>query len=207
VMSQGTYTKGTPRFTFRSIRDYSMSSKNSSLPEFMVHIACSLLFTAGLIGILSPANSSAQSYGVPPIVIHGGNTVGSAPHIVFPSQPTTSTNSAGFSTGYSAITSTAEKPNPIGRLFGQSETATVTTTRVVPNDLFGRPIKSGLGTYGERNSAGWNTGYSTVTSTYEKSDPLGALRGGSRTVTETTTQVVPNDAFGQPIVPLLPLAR
>lgn len=61
------------------------------------------------------------------------------------------------------------------------------------------------GGLGERNSAGWGTGYSVVTSTQERPNPLGYALGGSKTVTETTTKIVPNDALGNPIQPILPL--
>ena len=110
-------------------------------------------------------------------------------------------NSLGWNTGYSAITTNSERPNVLGRSFGGSDTIHETTTRVVPNDMFGNPSRFG-GLYdSERNSAGWNTGYTAVTSTYERSDPLGASLGGPKTVTETKTQILPNDALGQPIRP------
>lgn len=111
-------------------------------------------------------------------------------------------NSLGWNTGYSAITTTSERPNIFGRGLGGSDTIHETTTRVAPNDALGNPRRFGGAYGGERNSAGWNTGYSAVTSTYERSDPLGALLGGSRTVTETKTQILPNDALGQPMRPL-----
>jgi hypothetical protein len=114
-------------------------------------------------------------------------------------------NSLGWDTGYSAITTTSERPNIFGRGLGGSDTIVETTTRVVPNDVLGNPARYG-GRYGgvfdeEPNSAGWHTGYSAVTSTYERADPLGAALGGKKTVTETTTQILPNDALGQPIRP------
>jgi hypothetical protein len=112
--------------------------------------------------------------------------------------PEGSRNSLGWSTGYSAITTTSERPNIFGRGWGGSDTVQETTTKIVPNDALGNPVKGGfLG--GETNSAGWSTGYSVVTSTYDRPNPLGAYLGGKRTVTETTTRVVPNDALGQPM--------
>lgn len=111
-------------------------------------------------------------------------------------------NRLGWNTGYSAITTTSERPNILGRTWGESDTIAETVTRVVPNDALGNPSQF-VGAFDERpNSAGWHTGYSAVTSTYERPDPLGAYLGGARTVTETRTQVVPNDALGQPIRPL-----
>lgn len=111
-------------------------------------------------------------------------------------------NSLGWNTGYSAITTTSERPNIFGRGLGGSDTIAETVTRVVPNDPLGNPSRFG-GTFNNQpNSAGWNTGYSTVTSTYQRPDPLGAYLGGSKTVTETTTQILPNDALGQPMRPL-----
>jgi hypothetical protein len=110
-------------------------------------------------------------------------------------------NSLGWNTGYSAITTTSERPNIFGRGLGGSDTIAETVTRVVPNDPLGNPSPFG-GIYNNQpNRAGWNTGYSAVTSTYERPDPLGAYLGGSKTVTETKTQVLPNDALGQPIRP------
>jgi hypothetical protein len=111
-------------------------------------------------------------------------------------------NSLGWNTGYSAITTTSERPNIFGRSRGGSDTIHETTTRIVPNDILGNPYPFGAAYGGEPNSAGWNTGYSAVTSTYERADPLGAMLGGSKTVTETKTQILPNDALGQPIRPL-----
>lgn len=109
-------------------------------------------------------------------------------------------NSLGWNTGYTAITTQSERPNIFGRAWGGSDTIHETTTQVVPNDIIGNPVRGGFAN-NEPNSAGWNTGYSVVTSTYDRSDPLGAFMGGSKTVTETTTQVLPNDLFGHPIRP------
>ncbi len=116
-------------------------------------------------------------------------------------------NSLGWDTGYSAITTTSERPSLLGRSWGGSDTISETVTRVVPNDVLGNPVRHGSVFDSERNSAGWNTGYSTITSTYDRPDPLGASLGGARTVTETKTQVVPNDALGEPIRPLEDLWR
>jgi hypothetical protein len=110
-------------------------------------------------------------------------------------------NSLGWNTGYSAITTTSERANIFGRGLGGSDTIVETTTRVVPNDALGNPVRYGGVFHNEPNTEGWHTGYSTVTSTYERADPLGAALGGKRTVTETTTQILPNDALGQPIRP------
>lgn len=113
-------------------------------------------------------------------------------------------NSAGWNTGYSVVTSTQERRNPSAWLFGGSDTVSETRTQVVPNDILGRPIRGGFRAFEEPNSAGWRTGYSAVTSTYERPDPLGRAFGGSETVTETTTRIVPNDLFGNPIQPIFP---
>jgi hypothetical protein len=112
--------------------------------------------------------------------------------------PEGSRNSLGWNTGYSAITTTSERPNIFARGLGGSDTVQETTTQIVPNDALGNPVR-GAFRGGETNSAGWNTGYSVVTSTYDRPNPLGAYLGGNRTVTETTTRVVPNDALGQPM--------
>lgn len=114
-------------------------------------------------------------------------------------------NSAGWSTGYSVVTSTQERSNPLGRMLGGSDSVVETVTKVVPNDALGRPMRGGIRPFEEPNSAGWSTGYSAVTSTYERPDPFGAALGGSKTVTETTTRIVPNDALGNPLQPVLPL--
>lgn len=108
-------------------------------------------------------------------------------------------NSLGWNTGYSALTTTSERPSIYGRDVG---TITETVTKIVPNDVLGNPVRSGWIGNNETNSAGWSTGYSTVTSTYERKDPWGAVIGGADTVTETKTQIVPNDLLGQPILPL-----
>ena len=110
-------------------------------------------------------------------------------------------NSAGWNTGYSAVTSTYERPNPFGHALGGSETVHETVTQVVPNNALGQPMP-GPRYFGARNSAGWNTGYSVVTDTYQRVDPLGAALGGSSTVTESATRVVPNDALGRPLTGL-----
>jgi len=114
-------------------------------------------------------------------------------------------NSAGWGTGYSVVTSTQERPNPLGRALGGSDTVVETRTQVVPNDVLGQPMRGGYRAFEDANSAGWRTGYSAVTSTYERPNPLGYALGGSKTVTETTTKIVPNDALGNPIQPILPL--
>lgn len=116
-------------------------------------------------------------------------------------RPSQRPNSLGWNTGYTAITTASERPNILGRALGGSDTIAETVTRVVPNDALGNPSRFAGGFHSETNSAGWNTGYSAVTSTYQRPDPLGAYLGGSKTVTETKTQVLPNDALGQPIRP------
>lgn len=113
-------------------------------------------------------------------------------------------NSAGWNTGYSAVTSSYERPSRLGEGFGVNGFVQETVTRVVPNDVLGNPIQSGIGVYGERNSAGWNTGYSAVTSTYEKTGTLDNLLVGSDSITETRSRVVPNDVLGRPIVGIWP---
>ena len=106
-------------------------------------------------------------------------------------------NSLGYSTGYSAVTTTSERAT----VFGAGETVYESTTRLVPNDFFGNPIRHGMFLYNQPNSAGRSTGYSIVTSTSERRNPLGGFLGNAGVVTETTTQVVPNDALGNPIRP------
>ena len=88
---------------------------------------------------------------------------------------------------------------------GGSDTVLESRTQVVPNNALGQPMPGGYRPFEEPNSAGWTTGYSVVTSTYERPNPFGRALGGSETVTETTTRVLPNDALGNPIRPLLPL--
>ena len=168
-------------------------------------VVCQVLFL--LLLLASPA--SAQPYGYPQVIgqgtSFGAQPVYVAPPVIVPPLARYGVaNSAGWNTGYSAVTSTYERPNPLGYALGGSRTVTETTTRVVPNDALGQPMRGGSQAFGERNSAGWNTGYSVVTDTYERPNPLGQALGGSRTVTETTTRVVPNDAFGQPLQPLVP---
>jgi hypothetical protein len=77
----------------------------------------------------------------------------------------------------------------------------------VPNDALGNPVEYGGFFDNQPNSAGWHTGYSTVTSTYERPDIFNRQLGGSNTVTETKTQILPNDALGQPIRPLSDILR
>lgn len=110
-------------------------------------------------------------------------------------------NSLGWNTGYSAITTTSERPNIFGRGLGGSDTISETVTKVIPNDALGNPSHFVGAFNNQPNSAGWNTGYSAVTSTYQRPDPLGAYLGGPKTVTETKTQILPNDALGQPMRP------
>jgi len=111
-------------------------------------------------------------------------------------------NSAGWNTGYSVVTSTQERDNPFGA--SQDDSIVETVTKVVPNDALGRPLVAGIRPFEEPNSAGWSTGYSAVTSTYERPDPLGHALGRGETVTETVTRVVPNDAMGNPMRGLFP---
>jgi len=54
---------------------------------------------------------------------------------------------------------------------------------------------------GEVNSAGWNTGYSVVTTTRERPDPLlSQIYDRDITTSETVTAIVPNNALGQPMM-------
>lgn len=156
-----------------------------------------------LVCLLSPSLVFAQGYPLAggTIVHQGANQVAIVPQVSgIPER-----NSAGWTTGYSVVTSTEERRNPLGSLMGGSDTVVETRTQVVPNDPLGQPMRGGYRPFEEPNSAGWTTGYSVVTSTYERPNPLGHALGGSKTVTETTTRVVPNDALGSPIKPLVPL--
>ena len=157
----------------------------------------------GTLLVVSPSLALAQGYPLAGgTVIHqGGNQLAVVPQIgALPER-----NSAGWTTGYSVVTSTEERRNPLGSLMGGSDTVIESQTQVVPNDALGQPMRGGYRPFEEPNSAGWTTGYSVVTSTYERPNPLGHALGGSKTVTETTTRVVPNDALGNPIKPILPL--
>lgn len=159
-----------------------------------------LLFT---LLILFPGIGFAQRN-----VLNGVTVIQQGPNqiaVVPPIQGLGERNSAGWNTGYSVVTETKERANPIGQLWGGSDTIVETRTKVVPNDALGQPLRVGGAAFEEPNSAGWRTGYSAVTSTYERPDPWGHALGGSRTVTETTTKIVPNDALGNPIQPILPL--
>jgi hypothetical protein len=113
-------------------------------------------------------------------------------------------NSAGWNTGYSAVTSSYERPSRLGGIYGVGDTVQETVTQVVPNDALGQPMRGGVGVFGERNSAGWSTGYSAVTSTYERSGTVDSLLLGQGSITETTTRVVPNDFLGKPILGMWP---
>lgn len=113
-------------------------------------------------------------------------------------------NSAGWNTGYSAVTSSYERPSRLGSIYGVGDTVQETVTQVVPNDAFGQPMRGGIGVFGERNTAGWPTGYSAVTSTYERSGTMDNLLRRQGSITETTTRVVPNDFLGQPILGMCP---
>jgi hypothetical protein len=47
-----------------------------------------------------------------------------------------------WGTGYSVVTETRERPDTWGRVLGDRDATTTTTTqRVVPNDALGQPIK------------------------------------------------------------------
>ena len=128
-----------------------------------------------------------------------GVTVVAPPAIIeAPLPPPGRVNSAGWNTGYSVVTSSAERLNPLGGIQGESRTIQQTTTQVVPNNALGQPMR-GYGIDNQPNSRGWYTGYSVVTETYQRSGPLGAMLGGSGSVTESTTSIVPNDALGNPI--------
>lgn len=156
-----------------------------------------------LLSLLIPTLASAQGYPLTgrTIVQQGASQVAILP----PVGGVGGRNTAGWNTGYSVVTSTHERANPLGGVWGGSDTVVETVTNVVPNDALGRPMRGGIRPFEEPNSAGWSTGYSAVTSTYERPDPFGAALGGSNTVTETTTSIVPNDALGRPIQPILPL--
>jgi hypothetical protein len=130
---------------------------------------------------------------------------GVAPVVVAPPRGVVDVpNSAGWNTGYSAVTSSYERPSRLGGILGVGDTVHETVTKVVPNDAWRRPIQGGFGAYGQPNSAGWSTGYSAVTSTYEKTGTFDNLLRGDDSITETTTRVVPNDALGQPITGMWP---
>lgn len=109
------------------------------------------------------------------------------------------TNSAGWSTGYSLVTSTREKTNPLGVLHGRPDRYIESTSKLVPNDPLGQPIRSSFST--QPNSQGWFTGYSAVTSTYRRPSTIFDPVGSGDTVAESVTRVVPNDPLGQPILP------
>ena len=156
------------------------------------------LEVATVVCMLGGVEAGAQPINPVPFVVGQQQVV-----IVPPAQAVGVPNSAGWYTGYSAVTSTYERPNPLGHALGGAESARETTTQIVPNNAFGQPMR-GVPVYNQPNSAGWNTGYSVVTDTYERANPLAAALGGSQTVTETTTRVVPNGATGQPLNPFLP---
>lgn len=153
--------------------------------------------------VIIPCLASAQGFPVTgrTIVQQGASQVAILP----PVGGVGERNTAGWNTGYSVVTSSRERANPLGGVWGGSDTVVETVTKVVPNDALGRPMRGGIRPFEEPNSAGWSTGYSAVTSTYERPDPFGAALGGSKTVTETTTRIVPNDALGNPLQPILPL--
>lgn len=153
--------------------------------------------------ILSPGVAFAQPHSLNGITViqQGHNQIAVVP----PIHGLGERNTAGWTTGYSVVTETKERANPLGQLWGGSDTIVETRTKVVPNDALGQPLRAGGAAFEEPNSAGWRTGYSAVTSTYERPDPLGHALGGSKTVTETTTKIVPNDALGNPLQPILPL--
>ncbi len=134
-------------------------------------------------------------------------TLGGAPTgltvipVIPPRLAPTGTNHFGWSTGYSTITTISERPNVLWHDLGGRNTTQESTTRIVPNDLLGNPIRYGNIFETQPNSAGWYTGYSVVTSTLESPIPFGRMLGDHRTVTETTTRIFPNDATGQPMRP------
>jgi hypothetical protein len=90
-----------------------------------------------------------------------------------PLHPNNRSNALGWRTGYSAITTTSDQPNIVGRGLAGSETIRETTTQIVPDHiLLPKPVRA-ITNDPVPNRAGWNTGYSTVTSTYELPAPLG----------------------------------
>jgi hypothetical protein len=162
-------------------------SKSISLVAFHL-VSAAILITIPTVATAQTSRFGTGSSGVVTVVPVN-------PRVLAPEG---SRNSLGWDTGYSAITTTSERPNIFGRGWGGSDTVQETTTQIVPNDALGNPVRGGfMGS--ERNSAGWSTGYSVVTSTYDRPNPLGAYLGDNKTVTETTTRVVPNDALGQPL--------
>ena len=170
------------------------AQKRSShlLPALLTLLSCAFIQRYAHAQYPYPSfGSGAPSYNPQPVIV--------APQVIAPPPVRfDTTNTAGYGTGYSVITSTYERPNPLGHALGGSETIHETTARIVPNDALGQPMR-GIQPFAERNSAGWSTGYSAVTSTYERPNPLGHALGGSETITETTTRVVPNDVLGRPI--------
>lgn len=110
-----------------------------------------------------------------------------------------SRNSAGWNTGYSVVTSTRERANPFGIINGGPDKYMESTSKLVPNDPLGKPMRGA--TNFQQNSHGWFTGYSAVTSTYTRPSTIFDPIGSGDTVAESVTQVVPNDPLGQPMLP------
>lgn len=149
-----------------------------------------------------PVFASAQGFPT----FNGGTAHQGASQVVVVPQPMGigGRNAAGWTTGYSVVTTTRERPSILGSDFDGDNSVVETVTQVVPNNALGQPMRGGVQPFGERNSAGWTTGYSAVTSTYQRPDLFGSAFGGANAVTETTTQIVPNDALGNPIGGIAP---
>lgn len=113
--------------------------------------------------------------------------------------PASGLNSAGWNTGYSVITTTRERVNPLGSFGGGPDRYLESTSRLAPNDPLGQPVRGTISNH--QNSHGWFTGYSAVTSTYTRPSTIFDPIGSGDTVTESVTQVVPNDPLGQPMLP------
>lgn len=156
------------------------------------------VFAVALLGLL-PALVAQAEPGYPYRPNGYGVTVVAPPAIIeAPMPPPGRVNSAGWNTGYSVVTSSSDRLNPFGGIPGESRTIQQTVTQVVPNNALGQPMR-GYGIENRPNSRGWYTGYSVLTETYQRRDPLGTMLGGSGIVTESTTSIVPNDALGNPI--------
>lgn len=163
----------------------------------VVSVVCVALVTLGDISQAQSGSVFSGSF----VAVHPGVAL---VVVAAPRGAVDAHNSARWNTGYSAVTSSYERPSRLGGILGVGNTVHETVTKVVPNDAWGRPIQGGFGAYGQPNSAGWSTGYSAVTSTYEKTGTFDNLLRGDDSITETTTRVVPNDALGQPITGMWP---
>jgi hypothetical protein len=96
--------------------------------------------------IFAPSIALAQNFEMDPVtgLIKESASAGYQPSYPIAVQPVLPVprDRGPWGTGYSVVTETRERPDTWGRVLGDRDATTTTTTqRVVPNDALGQPIK------------------------------------------------------------------